>query len=166
MTFAEVCVGMVVVALFAAAGFGANERLLLSLKAQKETTAATMILEQRMEALRASSFSNVASQDYLINNIFAFPTSTDTDPSFWQLYQDLGNLTEQVAVGVYGDTSQTPIVLNRDVQHTAPQVLSTNANLANSNLLQVDLILQWTSANGRIRTRTITGVFGKGNIGP
>src|SRR5262249_53718337 len=134
--------------LFAAAAFATNQRLLIALKAQKETTAASMILQQRMEALRATSFSNVASQDYLTNSIFQFPTSGDADPSFWQLYHQLGNLTEQVAVGVYGDSSQAPIVLNRDPQHTTPQSLSNNNNLADYPLLQVDLILQWTSANG------------------
>jgi len=165
-TFGEVCLAMVVCSLFAAAAFGTNQRLLVALKGQKETTAATMILQQRMEALRATSFTNVASQDYLTNNIFQYPTSADTDPSFWQLYQQLGNLTEQVAVGVYGDTSQTPIVLNRDAQHASPQSLSNNSSLTDYPLLQVDLILQWTSANGRTRTRTMSGVFGKGNIGP
>jgi hypothetical protein len=157
---------MVVCGLFAAAAFATNQRLMVALKSQKETTAASMILEQRMEALRASSFSDVASGSYLINNIFKFPTAGDADPSFWQLYGQLGNLTEQVAVGVYGDTSQAPIVLSRDPQNTTPQSLSDNANLADYPLLQVDLVLQWTSANGLTQTRTMSGVFGKGNIGP
>jgi hypothetical protein len=165
-SFAEVCMGMLVCALFAGAAFGTNQRLLMALRTQKETTAATMILQQRMEALRASSFTNVASTAYLTDSIFKLPTSTDADPSFWQLYQQLGNLTEQVAVGVYGDTSQVPIVLNRDSQHSYPQTLSDNGNLTNYPLLQVDLVLQWTGANGRTRTRTMSGIFGKGNIGP
>ena len=73
---------------------------------------------------------------------------------------------EQVAVGVYGDTSVTPIMLLRNPQHQTPQMLSNNDNLTNYNLLQVDLLLQWTSANGRTRTRQLSAVFGKGNIGP
>ena len=165
-SFAEVCFAIVVCTLFAAAAFGTNQRLLIALRTEKETTAATMILQQRMEALRASSFTNVANSDYLGGNIFKFPASTDADLSFWQLYQQLGNLTEQVAVGVYGDTSQVPIVLNRNSQNSYPQSLSNNTNLTSYPLLQVDLVLQWTSANGRTRTRTMSGIFGKGNIGP
>ena len=34
------------------------------------------------------------------------------------------------------------------------------------DLLQVDVMITWTSANGRIRTRELAAVFGKGNIGP
>ena len=148
---------MVVVLLFGAAVFATNSRLLLALKTQKESTAATMVLQQRMESLRAASYSQIADKDYLKNSIFSSSTGSE---------EPLGSLNEQVAVGVYGDTSVTPIMLLRNPQHETPQILSNNDNLTNYNLLQVDLLLQWTSANGRTRTRQLSAVFGKGNIGP
>jgi hypothetical protein len=157
-TFAELCVAIAVGVLFGAAVFATNSRLLVALKAQKESTAATMVLQQRMESLRACSFTQVATDSYLQNNIFNTPTGSEGP---------LGGLNEQVAVGVYGNPSVTPIVLLRNPQNpTTPQELSTNNNLAAYNLLQVDLLLQWTSANGRMRTRQLSAVFGKGNIGP
>jgi Tfp pilus assembly protein PilE len=157
-TFAELCVAIAVTALFGAAVFGTNSRLLLALKTQKESTAATMVLQQRMESLRACSFTQVATDSYLQNNIFNTPTGSEGP---------LAGLNEQVAVGVYGNPSVTPIVLLRNPQNpTMPQELSTNNNLAAYNLLQVDLLLQWTSSNGRTRTRQLSAVFGKGNIGP
>ncbi len=156
-TFAELCIAIVVVLLFGAAVFATNSRLLLALKTQKESTAATMVLQQRMESLRAASYSQVADKDYLKNNIFSNSTGSE---------EPLGSLNEQVAVGVYGDTSVTPIMLLRNPQHQTPQMFSNNDHLTNYNLLQVDLLLQWTSANGRTRTRQLSAVFGKGNIGP
>jgi hypothetical protein len=156
-TFSELCVAMVVVLLFGAAVFATNSRLLLALKTQKESTSATMVLQQRMESLRAASYSQIADKDYLKNSIFSSSTGSE---------EPLGSLNEQVAVGVYGDTSVTPIMLLRNPQHDTPQTLSNNDNLTNYNLLQVDLLLQWTSANGRTRTRQLSAVFGKGNIGP
>jgi len=156
-TFSELCIAMVVVLLFGAAVFATNSRLLLALKTQKESTAATMVLQQRMESLRAASYSQIADKDYLKNSIFSSSTGSE---------EPLGSLNEQVAVGVYGDTSVTPIMLLRNPQHETPQILSNNDNLTNYNLLQVDLLLQWTSANGRTRTRQLSAVFGKGNIGP
>ena len=157
-TFAELCVAITVGVLFGAAVFATNSRLLVALKAQKESTAATMVLQQRMESLRACSFTQVATDSYLQNNIFNTPTGSEGP---------LGGLNEQVAVGVYGNPSVTPIVLLRNPQNpTTPQELSTNNNLAAYNLLQVDLLLQWTSANGRMRTRQLSAVFGKGNSGP
>jgi hypothetical protein len=156
-TFAELCVAIGVAALFGAAVFATDSRLLVALKTQKESTAATMALQQRMESLRACSFTEIATEDYIKTNIFGTPTGSEGP---------LGNLNEQVAVGVYGDPSVTPIVLLRNAQNPTGEVLSNNSNLTNYNLLQVDLLLQWTSANGRIRTRQLSAVFGKGNIGP
>jgi Tfp pilus assembly protein PilE len=156
-TFSELCIAMVVALLFGAAVFATNSRLLLALKTQKESTAATMVLQQRMESLRAASYSQVADKDYLKNTIFSNSTGSE---------EPLGNLNEQVAVGVYGDTSITPIMLLRNPQNPTPQILSSNDHLTNYNLLQVDLLLQWTSSNGRTRTRQLSAIFGKGNIGP
>ena len=64
-TFPELCVAIAVSVLFGLAVFGTNSRLLVALKTQKETTAATMILQQRMESLRACSFTQIATEDYL-----------------------------------------------------------------------------------------------------
>jgi hypothetical protein len=147
----------VVAVLFGASVFATNSRLLIALKTQKESTAATMVLQQRMESLRAASFSQVADKNYLKDTIFSNATGSEGP---------LGQLSEQVAVGAYTDTSQAPIMLLRDPQHPTPQVLSDNTNLTANNLLQVDLLLQWTSANGRIRTKQLSAIFGKGNIGP
>ena len=156
-TFAELCIAIAVAVLFGLAVFGTNSRLLLALKTQKESTAATMVLQQRMESLRACSFSQIATKDY-IKNLFSAPTGSEGP---------LGSLSEQVAVGVYGTPGVNPIILLRNPQHSSnPQELSNNDNLANYNLLQVDLLLQWSSANGRTRTRQLSTVIGKGNIGP
>jgi Tfp pilus assembly protein PilE len=156
-TFTELCVTIVVAVLFGAGAFATNSRLLYALRTQKETTAATMVLQQRVESLRACSFTQVATQDYLTNTIFNAATGSEGP---------LHNLNEQVSVGVYGDATVTPIMLLRNAQNTTPQALSSNGNLTNYNLLQVDLLLQWTSENGRVRTRQLSAVFGKGNIGP
>jgi hypothetical protein len=121
-TFAELCVAIAVGVLFGAAVFATNSRLLVALKAQKESTAATMVLQQRMESLRGCSFTQVATDSYLQNNIFNTPTGSEGP---------LASLNEQVAVGVYGNPSVTPIVLLRNPQNpTTPQELSTNNNLA------------------------------------
>lgn len=157
-SFPELCVAVAVTVLFGTAIFATNSRLLIALKSQKETTAATMVLQQRMESLRACSFTQIATKDYLETNIFNAPTGSEGP---------LGSLSEQVAVGVYGNTSVAPIILLRNSQNpTTPQELSTDDNLINYNLIEVDLLLQWVSANGRTRTRQLSAVFGKGNIGP
>lgn len=154
----ELCIAIAVAAVFGLAVFATNSRLLIALKTQKESAAATMVLQQRMEALRACSFTQIATKDYLETSIFNSPTGSEGP---------LGSLNEQIAVGVYGNSAVTPIVLLRNSQHqNPPQELSINDTLANYNLLQVDLLLQWAGANGHVRTRQLSAIFGKGNIGP
>jgi type II secretory pathway pseudopilin PulG len=175
-TFAEILVALVVVVLFGAAAFTTNQRLLVALKDQKETTAATMVLQQRMEAFRATAFSNVAGSptdpDYVKNNIllvrtFPGPNSTTINP-----FEPLGAITEQFTIGVYPDDGSTPTVISWDAQHPGGQYISQNNNLANAILLKVDVLEKWTPVNGTLtgsngqRSRQLSAIFGKGNVGP
>src|SRR6516165_3448525 len=60
-TLAEVLVAIGVATLFGLAAFATNERLLIALKAQKESTAASMMLQERMEGFRALAYSDASS---------------------------------------------------------------------------------------------------------
>jgi type II secretory pathway pseudopilin PulG len=170
-SFVEVCVAIVVCVLFGAAAFTTNERLLIALKSQKETTAATMVLQQRMEAFRALSYSNVANKTYVSTNIVPLPS---TDANLKLLESPLGNLSETTTVSGYTATSGYTAVPStdynqwiRDSAHTTGAEQNHDDNLATQyDLLKVDILLTWTSANGRTRTRELAAIFGKGNIGP
>jgi Tfp pilus assembly protein PilV len=185
-SFAEVCVAIVVCAVFGAAAFTTNQRLLIALKNQKETTAATLMLQERMEAFRATSYSNIADKNYVINSILTFspaasPSPTPTPPpgGIYTTWSEapLGNLKETVtvsgylttagAVGYPSDHSHVNQWIRDMTGNGQPQVQDHNDTLASSyDLLQVDISLTWTSANGRGRTRDLSAIFGKGNIGP
>ena len=97
-SFAELCVAIVVCVIFGAAAFTTNQRLLIALKNQKETTAATMMLQERLEKMRSFSYSNVADKDYVKTNIVQSATTSEAP---------LGNLTEYITVSGYLTTSST-----------------------------------------------------------
>ena len=156
-TLGEVCVAIAVAVIFAGATFATNQRLLVALKSQKETTAATMVMQQRMESFRATAFSNIANRDYVKNNILKVRTGSEAP---------LGNLTEQFTIGVYPPDGSTNTVISWDASHPNGQDISQNTNLAQATLLRVDLLETWTSANGRIRSRELSSIFGIGNIAP
>ncbi len=71
-TFTELCVTIVIAVLFGAAAFATNSRLLYALRTQKEATAATMVLQQRMESLAVPAASHAGGdvKDYISSNIF------------------------------------------------------------------------------------------------
>jgi len=166
-TLAEVMIASAVCVLFGMAAFATNERLLVALKTQKETTAANMMLQERMETFRSFSYSNVADPTYVNTNVVQKATTSEAP---------LGKLTEQITVSGYLTTAggtgypsdaSTPNQWTRNSTYPTGHQIYSNASLAtNYNLLQVDVLLTWTSANGRIRTRDLSAIFGKGNIGP
>ena len=164
-SLAEVLVAIVICLVFGAAAFASNQRLLLALKSQKETTAATMALQWRMESFRSTAFSNIASHDYVKNNILTVRTSTDSNGNVTDPFAPLGAITEQLTIGVYPADGSTPTVMRWDASHPTGQDVSTNSGLGSATLLKVDVLETWTSADGRSRTREISTIVGIGNIG-
>ena len=60
-TLAEVLIAVVVTVIFGVSVFATNARLMIALKTQRETTAASMMLQERMEALRSLSYTGLSS---------------------------------------------------------------------------------------------------------
>src|SRR5690242_4634252 len=193
-TIAEVLVAVLACVIFAVAAYATNQRLLLALKAQRETTAASMMLQERMEKFRARAFSEVTDKDFVKNNILTFNPSASPSPtpafppahgssqakySTWS-EGPLNNLVETVTVSGYQQAvspNPTPSATPSDnynqwTRNTAsgggnPTEQNHDDNLSTQfDLVKVDISLTWTSANGRSRTRDLSALFGKGNIGP
>jgi prepilin-type N-terminal cleavage/methylation domain-containing protein len=176
-TLAEVMVAMAVVVLFGAAAFTTNQRLLVALKTQKETTAANMMLQARMETFRALSYSNVCDATYVSTNVVQVPPTAGNGV---RVEEPLGLLTEQITVSGYlldpqGTASTHVNRWQRNATYPSGNAIDTNSHLVMDastppvpqyDLVKVDILLTWTSTNGRGRTRNLSSIFGKGNIGP
>lgn len=178
-TLAEVLIAIAVVALFGLASFATNERLLVALKSQREATAATMMLQERMEAFRSISYSNLASTT---TSASTSPPSTAADivanatTSEAQLGGITNTLTETITVSAYMDNSGNvpPTTAAQNVWvrnstyptgHVNSSTGSLSANYNSYDLIKIDIQISWTSANGRTRNREITTICGRGNIG-
>jgi len=193
-TLVEVLVALVVCVVFAAAAFATNSKLLVGLKTQKETTAATMLLQRRMEDLRASAWRDVATASYLKTAIVANPAPTNPNLTAQQIAEyvaatknseaPLGALTERITVSVYPPDNATSAVVQRDSVNPAGKIESYISNnpaetpdtvyayLTNpskkAGLLRVDILLSWKGAGARVdrRSRQISSIFGIGNSAP
>jgi prepilin-type N-terminal cleavage/methylation domain-containing protein len=180
-TLAEVLIAIVVAVIFGVAAFATNARLMISLKTQRETTAASMMLQERMEALRSLSYTGLASTSASASAspspsppTYTADVVADTTVSEAQLGGGInGTLTETITVSGYMDTAgnSPPTTAGssqwvRNAANPTGNLASSAANMAsNYDLLQVDVQLSWTSANGRTRKREMTAIFGKGNKG-
>ncbi len=154
-TLVEVCVALFICVLFGAAAFATNSRLVLSLKNQKESTAATTGLQERTESLRGTTFQSIATASAL-QTIFSQATQSEGP---------LGSLSETVTVDAYPTPTGSPTVLLRNSQYPSCQIVSNNATLSSQNLLRVDIVFTWTSVNGRSRTRQFSEIFGNVDTG-
>ena len=186
-TFVEVCIALVVCLLFGAAAFATNQRLLYSIKSQRESTAATMMLQERMETFRGTAYSDIADKDFVKNSILTFnpaasPAPTPSDPpggpyTTWS-EGPLGGLQETVTVSGYLAASPAPYATpagtpfyNQWTRDTVsgdhhPHEANHYDHLVDMyDLLKVDISITWTSANGRTRSRDLSAVVGKGNVG-
>ena len=130
-----------------------------------------------MEALRGISYTHAASN--------AAATGS-TDPSTMDaadILQTLttseaqlgSSLTETVTISGYMTAStggtgypsdgSTPNQWTRSGGSTTVTLAQSNSTIATTyDLIQVDIRLSWTSANGRTRNRELSSVFGKGNL--
>src|SRR5438067_9140383 len=97
-TLAEVLVAFALTVIFGVAAFATNERLLIALKNQKETTAASMMLQERMEKFRGFSYSNIADKTYVNTNVVQVKTTSEAA---------LSNLSETITVSGYMNTGGT-----------------------------------------------------------
>lgn len=192
-TLIEVLVALVICVVFGAATFATNSQLLIKLKAQKETTAATMLLQRRMEQLRASAWSDLATASYLKDTILADPTPGNlTTQQQIDAYiatlknaeAPLGSLAERITVSVYPPDAGPSGVAERNSASPTGQIISNiSGNPAetpttvysyltsapkNATLVRVDILLTWDGAGSRgaRRGRQLSSVFGIGNIAP
>ncbi len=195
-TIAEVVVSCAVAALFALAAFSTNQRLLNSIRDQRENAAASMALQERMERFRAASYSQIAStkptyDNYVQNNVLTYnpspsPAPTPAFPAAHGKSQGksatfsegpLGNLTETVTISGYqaavspspspnGSGQMTWIRDTSSGNGQPNQQANPDNNMATEyDILKVDILLQWTGTGGRSRSRELSALFGKGNIG-
>ena len=181
-TLAEVLIAVVVTVIFGVSVFATNARLMIALKTQRETTAASMMLQERMEALRSLSYTGLSStaSSPSASPSPSPPTYTadvvaDSTVSEAQLGGGINaTLTETITVSGYMDTAgnapPTASAQNQWIRSSSSptgslQSGSSSTLASNYDLLQVDIQLSWTSANGRTRKREMTAVFGKGNKG-
>ena len=179
-TLAEVGVSIAVAVIFGVAAFATNERLLFMLKSQREMTAASMMLQERMEAFRSLAYSGIANASDTPSATTNPPTIArdivaNTTTSEAQLGGTTGSLSETITVSGYltttggsgypSDGSTTNQWVRNSTYPTGHQASTNNSLATNYDLIQVDIQLTWTSANGRTHNREITSLFGKGNIG-
>jgi type II secretory pathway pseudopilin PulG len=127
-----------------------NSQQLRLVKSTRETNAASLCLEDRIEQLRiVSNWDELTSKSYLRDTFFSTVLKSGTP---------LGPYTESITVKAYlPEDTCTPLVVEKSKGKDA-KVVSDGTGLDSLRLAEVDLQLRWP-AEGRVRTRQYATVI-------
>ena len=149
MTFPEVLVAVLLLAIFCASIFELNAVCLRYIDASKESIAALQSVHDRCEVLRNLSFSDLTTQS-TVQSLLANPAnSSDFCKKATELVKISGYPT---ANGVTQFTRTPDGTVSND---------STATNLGTS-LVQVDVSTSWNMLGGRARSETTSTVISNG----
>ncbi len=152
-TLLEVTVAVGVLVLFLAGFFAASSHATNLLGAQRDTVAASQMLQERTEAIRRITFSELTDAAFVQNTLLASPASSAIL---------LNGVTEVLTISAYPGNGSPSLQATR--KKGVVTVDSNNPALAGGVMVRVDLQLTWNSANGRPRARSVSTIVAKGGI--
>lgn len=144
------------IALFMAGLFTMNSFSVKTARAGRETVAASLIVQERLDQLRKGTWINVTDPAY-VQTLLGTAPGSGAPP--------LG-LTERITINVYPATNpaSTPIQVSRAANGIAT-IDSSNTALRQQPTVRADVTATWTgNRNGTTRVRTISTVIGQGGI--
>lgn len=151
-TFVENIFALAIVAISFVALFTLNTQCLYLLNSGRGAVFATQSLQDRVEQLRNCTWSQLTDASYIQSSVLNSSTNG---------MQNLGQVTETVTVNAY----PTPLSPPNSVvwSNGSASTVSSNASIANGDMVRVDIVLAWTRLGNRARTKAMTTVIAKNN---
>jgi hypothetical protein len=145
---------MLIVGFFFSAIYALNSQCLYTLNSGRKAFSASEALQDRMEQLRSCKWSQITDANYLKNSVL---NTASSDSAF------LNSCTETVTVSAYPVPSPAQsFTVTRQANGSVPTP-TTNAAVANGDLVRIDVTLDWMSSPGnRARSAAICTVYGEG----
>ncbi len=152
-TLVENAFAVAIVGLFFVALYALNTQCVYMLNSGREAATAEQSEQDRLEQLRNCTWAQLTDANYLRDNVLSASTTGA---------RNLGSVTETVTVNAY-PTALNPAISVVRSNGTATAATS-NASIANSDIVRVDLTLNWTAGpGGRSRTQAVTTLIAQNN---
>lgn len=154
-SFLEVMAAAGLVAIFLVGAFTANARGLSMIRSAKETTGASKILQQRMEQLRAASWTEVTDADSVKSFYATAPDAAESCNSF----------SETVTIAPWPTVAAPSTIRITRSSSGTTTIVSDNVDLVDLPAVLVTTNVTWTGAGNRTRTRETCTVIANGGLG-
>ncbi|HEX8295967.1 MAG TPA: hypothetical protein VF593_06675 [Chthoniobacteraceae bacterium] len=152
----EALAAAMIIGLFLAGLFEMNAFNVRTLRSGTETVAASLVLQERLDQVRNTTWANVGDATYLRTVLTTKAVSADA----------LLDLTETLTVSAYPPPS--PAVASAIVTRAASgttTIVSSNSKLAEQATLRADITISWRGNGRRLaRTRTLCTIIAEGGI--
>lgn len=152
---AEVLIALAIGTMALAGAFLLDSHQMLLVKSTRESGAASMSLEERVEQLRIATWRQITDPEYLTKTYFkTVPRSI----------APLDEYTEKVSVTAWPDeAAAAPLVVEKR-KNAAATVITDGAGLSNQRLAKVTVHIAWSGSNDRERTRELASIISNGGI--
>jgi Tfp pilus assembly protein PilV len=154
-TIAEAVIATAVVMLGMAAAMVLNTAHLRLVKSSRQSNAATLSLQERVEQMRIGNWLNITDPAYLSNTVLASAPKSAAP---------LDRFSETITVSAFPDeTASQKLIVKRHADGTRATLVS-GAGLSSQRLAKVELQTDWYGSDGRVRTRAVDTVISNGGI--
>lgn len=132
-----------------------NQNQFRILKSTQQVTSGTLCMQERVEAMRIATWRQLTDPSYLANTLLATaPKSASA----------LGGVQEQITVSAYPNAALATSVIVKKVIGQTATVVSAGSGLSSLRLARVDLQIQWTGSDAKLRTRETSLLISNGGI--
>jgi hypothetical protein len=154
-SLAEAVVSVAIGGMAVAGGITLSQHELRLVKSMRESNAASLALEERIEQLRLVNWRQMTNADYLITNYF--PNSPKSG-------KVLNEFTESVSVMAFPDPHAcTPLIIER-LPNSAATIISSGSGWDSQHLAQVSVRVTWIGTDSRVRIRELASIISNAGI--
>jgi hypothetical protein len=144
-----------IIGLFMGGLFQMNALNLRTMRSGRETVAASLVLQERLDQVRNTTWANVSDAAYLKSILDAGASSSTGLPQ----------LTEQITISAYPVATPVPTAAVVTRAGGSATIVSSNADLAKKRMVRADVSITWkSSAGSKTRTRALSTIIAEGGI--
>ena len=159
-TLVEVLVTIAIIAIFLASLYAVNSQVMLLIHSSRNQNAASRILQDRTEQMRAAGWNVVTSPDQL-KTLFERPAQAESSGMFAEATNAFENITvTALETGTLAEKNAN-IILRRENGITR---LSFSGNLAESDIVRLDLEVGWDEANHPAIPKRVSATISRGGL--
>lgn len=154
----ETTMAMAVVAIFLSGQYATNSRVWGMLRSSLESNAASRVLNGRAEQIRAATWDQITSADFLNTSVLSVAPDSGGD---------IGSLTETIDVIAYPTPSPNPVPLRITRNNDTGTVTTVGAGDGTMNAqtsVRINLTETWTAKGGRPRMRQMSMIISHGGV--